>query len=43
MGVVAILVMWPVQLVYILANLFYGIFIWNLSSNGLVVPEDTMF
>ena len=43
MGMVAILVMWPVQLVQILANLSYGVFIWNLSSIGLVVSEETMF
>ena len=43
MGVVAILVMWPVQLLQILANLLYGAFIWNLNSNGLVVSEETMF
>ena len=42
-GVVAILVMWPVHLVKILANLSSGLFIWNLSSNGLVVSEETMF
>ena len=43
MGVVAILVMWPVQLVLILANLSYGIFIINLSTIGLVVSQETMF
>ena len=43
MGMVAILVMWTVQLVKILANLSWGVFIWNLSSIGLVASEETMF
>ena len=42
MGVVAIFFMWPVQLVYILANLSLGVFIWKLISIGLVVSEENM-
>ena len=43
MGVVTIFVMWPVELVQILAYLSYEVFMWNLSSIGLVVFEETMF
>ena len=43
MGMSAILGIWPEQFIYILINLSKGVFIWNLSLNGLMVSEKTMF
>ena len=38
----AILAMWPEQLVSILANWSQVVFLWNLSSIGLMVSVKTM-
>ena len=43
MGMSAILGMWPEQFVHILATLSKGVFVWNLSSIGLMVSEKTVF
>ena len=43
MGMSAILVMRPKQFVSVLANSSQVVFIWNLSSIGLMVSEKTMF
>ena len=43
MGMVATLVMWPDQFATVLAYLSQGVFIWNFTLIGLVVPWKTMF